>query len=186
MKQQILLINGEKIPLKEWQKTHNLPYNKVSEHIYLTEVTNNHTIDSKLILAETTISLFEKIRESLGNKPINIIRGFSTQKKQNSIIKKYNKTKRQGLAANVSTHTYGYALDLDGESKKDIVTLRNTIVYVCHKINFPYYRIGWKKYLDAGMTSLHFDTAPFFFNHQNGNFKEDNVSYTWRIPKLEW
>ena len=183
MTQKIITTDGKEIEYKDWEHHYHFGKEKVCEHIYITEVSDNHELGGDFIISELILEVFEEIRKHWG-KPITISSGYRSPAHQKKLRQSCSGTEREGLAAKQSSHSEGLALDLD---LPDEHTTKN-LVMIIRKVRdekYPFLRMGWRKYLAAGMTAIHTDCAPFYFLPSRP-FHNKRHSYRWEIEKLEW
>jgi len=158
--------------LEDWQKLNNLPFNKISPHIYIG--TDYIDCQGEMILSEIIIQAFEDIRTIYG-KPLFITSGYRDQEKQNQLI-------RQGYRAAVtSPHVRGYALDFSYDPKTDGERVRD----ICRDIRKKYHgmlRIGWRTYWQAGQNFIHLDCAPMAW----AKLQDGSMPNAWRQINVEW
>lgn len=177
----IIIENGKEINLTDWQEKNHLPENRVSKHLILG--VDNLTCDDELILTAEIIDAFERIR-AIADAPLKINSGYRTERKQAELRRLYN-IKGQHIASNHSPHTLGLALDVDTKTTQESRWLMD----ICRQVrddSVPYLRIGWKRYLEAGMTFIHIDVAPFYFG-KDGVWKDRNhPPESWKRLNVEW
>ncbi len=174
----IIRNDGKEQKLADWQIEKGFQKNIISENIILDF--DNVTSDNEMILSEKIIEVFEAIRKKW-EKPLKINSGYRTERKQEQLRKNKN---YKGFAAVHSPHCYGFALDIDTKSKEETKELLKVVREI--RKHFPYMRIGWQKYLEAGATFIHIDVAPYFFGEKGIWKNKPCPNDVWRYAGLEW
>jgi hypothetical protein len=171
----IIKKDGSNAYLEEWQNERGLEPDKLSEHLWVSEVVDRDEPD-RLIISEVLIDYFEILRTAYG-KPLRINSGYRTPEHQKRLVENPDYS-----AAVISPHCRGYALDIDTTS---ISMTHSLINIIKDSKELDFYRIGWKQYLDRGQTFIHFDIAPWYHGVGRNHFGDD-VPASWRITGKEW
>jgi len=171
---EIIMADGTIKDLFKWQrKMHPMLVgtNKITPHISIREI----ECENQFMISEKVLWVFEELRKKKGG-PIKINSGFRTSEYQKELRKKGYR------AAITSPHVHGYALDVDTRSNQE------TELFVAYlreiRQDFPWLRIGWKKYMDDGSTFVHFDVAPWYHRH-GGPYDSKMYPDSWSKP-IEW
>jgi len=171
---QIILDDGTITTLVKWQRK-NFPglvgTNLVTPHVSIREI----DCQSKILIAEKVLFIFEELRKMKGG-PIRINSGYRTAEYQKELREKGFR------AAITSPHVHGYALDVDTSSFNETDQMVQWLRGI--RDDFPWLRIGWKKYKGDGNTFVHFDVAPWF-HRKSGPYNSKMYPESWQYP-IEW
>lgn len=145
----IIMQNGQVVPLETWQDLQGLP----SENI-----TTNIKLNSSVVWGNFEISCYVlQILNALYDndyKKINSL--YRTDANQKELLK------TNPNAAKISPHCFGMAADVDAISKQQTSDLADLISEIAEALHIKV-RIGYKKYLANGNTFVHFDVCPEYY-----------------------
>jgi hypothetical protein len=163
---QIILESGKIIPLSQWQKMHQLPFDKIGKYFS----TYEDKLKGNFKLAGFLILVADKYRE-LKNAPVIINSAFRSQEYQEYLRSKGYRAAKQ------SPHCEGMAFDVDTVSKQETIENVHLIEKASIITGIPV-RIGYKKYLADGNTFIHFDVCPAFYK-EGKPFNNKPHSHWW-------
>lgn len=150
----IILKNGDRQKLSEYQKANNLPADKVAEHFSIQEMINPD-FGTYFHVSEYLLLVLELFRIRT-NEPTIMNSVYRPDEQQASMHSKSN------LAAKTSPHPEGMAGDV--ETKTEEETRRKVAIFEqISKETGIKLRIGFTKYLEKGMTFIHVDVTPMYF-----------------------
>ena len=153
MEATIILLNGNKVSLYEWQKMYNLTIGS-SQLGRFFDIGEPNFKDG-LIISEGIIRLLDVIR-FIRNKPINVNSLDRTDSDQDRLRKQGYRT------ATFSPHVVKLAADIDTVNEEDTLNLLNCINDASDLLGYQV-RVGWKKYLEDGSTFIHVDICPMYY-----------------------
>lgn len=143
--------------LDQWQKEYKISGTQIGKHFSYTEPRFNKDLKDygQLVVNELLIRVLDNLREELGY-PISLTSFNRNQAKQDELTRKGYKT------ATYSPHMVFMAADIPAKSKEEVHKIvlklntvsRNTLIHI---------RIGFKQYLEAGMTFVHVDVCPEYY-----------------------
>lgn len=146
----IIMQNGQSIPLATWQDLQGLPS---------INITSNITLNSSVVWGSFEISVYVlQILNAIYPEYKKINSLYRTDTKQKELIREGNIN-----AAKISPHVFGMAADIDAVSKEDTLKLADLIRETAKLLGISV-RIGFNKYLLRGNTFVHFDVTPEYYS----------------------
>jgi hypothetical protein len=167
----IIMPNGQSIPLATWQDLQGLPAEFISTNILL----NSSAVWGYFEISSYVIEILNALNSN-GFYVINSL--YRTDAKQKDLIREGNPN-----AAKVSPHCFGMAADVDAKNKEQTVELAALIQEIATELNIKV-RIGFNKYLLNGNTFVHFDVCPEYYAegkpyHNNSHPKQWESVMQW-------
>jgi uncharacterized protein YcbK (DUF882 family) len=155
MENQIILKDGSRITLSEYQRLNDLPAWAVADHFSVDEYHIGRF--QPFEYSELLLNLVEAFRVKIG-KPVKVGAGYRTLEYQAQLQKNPNL-----IAAKTSPHTVGMAFDLDTatwtETKQYVALLKETANELGLKI-----RLGYAEYWNKKkQTFVHVDVCPEYY-----------------------
>lgn len=171
----IILLNGESVPLIQWQRMYGLipGSSQVGKHFDIGEPSFNNG----LTISECIIRFLDVLRVKWG-KPIYINSLDRTEADQERL-------RNQGYrAATTSPHVSKLAADIDTTSKDETYDLLECIDEVKELLEYDV-RIGWESYMKIGQTFIHIDVCPMYFK-PGAVWHDKNHPKVWENTSGEW
>lgn len=150
---QVILRDGQKISLAEWQQRNGYQASRVSHNFTVSEM----DCGGHMTIAEPLLELLEKYRELTGGKPVKITAGYRTQEHQKEL-----QGRKDLKAALYSPHTCGMAADIDFPDRKSVLANVPILQKAAASLGL-YVRIGYKQYLANGQSFIHVDVCPEYY-----------------------
>lgn len=171
---EVILLDGRKIQLKEYQARHGLAANWISRNFSVAEF----SCGGELLVAEPVILFAQALRDKLG-RPVKANRVYATQAAQNRLL-----ADPRYQAAKNSPHVRGMAMDVDTTSKQETAQVLAVIKQVVSSLGFSA-RFGWKQYQARGQTFIHVDFCPMYYA-KGKVFHGKEHPAIWERGGLEW
>ena len=156
---EVVLKNGSKATLREWQKIYNLPIgsNQIGRHFTTTEpkIAENIKDYGKVVVNEVLIRLLDAFRERIGI-PVILSAFNRSESKQEQL-------REQGYkAAKVSPHVACMAADIDTVNAIQTRNFAKQLVSTANTLGIKI-RVGFEQYLSVGQTFVHVDVCPEYY-----------------------
>lgn len=174
----IIMQNGQIIPLATWQDLMNLP----SEFI-----TNNYRLDYYVMqngvkvypFANFEVSCYVlELLNALYDKDYKVINSlYRSDAKQKELLK------TNSNAAKISPHVFGMAADVDSKDSKDTITLSQLVKKLAAELGIKV-RLGYTQYIAKGNSFVHFDVCPEYYA-EGKPYHNINHPKPWET-QIEW
>lgn len=171
----IIMQNGQVIPLETWQDLQGLP----AEFI-----TVNYRLDYYSILSGNIFENFEiscyvlQIINALYDKGYKEINSLYRTDARQKILLRENKN-----AAKISPHVFGMAADIDAKDTKQTIELSSIIKTIAAGYGIKI-RVGFTQYIANKNSFVHFDVCPEYYA-KNKPYHNTNHPPQWE-NKIEW
>lgn len=183
-KVRVLLEDGSRITLPEWQRAYGLTVNshKIGQYFSLGEPRFRADLErfGKLIVCAPLMRVLDRFRYEV-DRPVHINSFNRTKAYQREL-------KNQGYrTATYSPHVEKMAADIDttshAQTNAEVQVLRN----ISADMGIPI-RIGWLSYQKRGQTFIHVDVCPHYFGAGGPLAQRVSppVPDAWRIAGAEW
>lgn len=150
---EIILRNGSKKSLTDWQREKGLSATRVSNNFTVSEM----DCEGQMLIAEPLLELLEKYRELTGGKPVKVTAGYRTREHQKEL-----QGRADLKAATYSPHTVGMAADVDLPDKKAVLNAVSIFLQAANILGLRI-RLGYKQYLKNGQSFVHVDVCPEYY-----------------------
>lgn len=181
MNVKILTLLGTYITLEQWQQQYGLEVgsDQIGKHFKYSEGKFKQDLEdyNELIICEPLMMVMDEIR-TLSKKPF-IVNSFNRNEA------KQEQLKASGFrAATTSPHVAKMACDMDTVSNSDTLAMVPLIQHAAENKNVKV-RIGYRDYMRAGQTFIHFDVCPEYYG-KGKPFNHLPHPAVWEMIGLTW